>query len=303
MKCLRVSLLLFVGLLGLATVRAQPAAELAALVEKTRAKLSAGQASAAELAPELAAFDALRAKYRDQRTEEVARITEMQAALYGQILNDLPKAKELCEQLKKDYAGQPIAERADRLYASLAQAAAAKAARDALVGSVAPELNFTWSSGPAIRKLSDLRGKVVVLDFWATWCGPCVASFPQVRELTAHYAGSDVVVLGVTSLQGNIMGLEPARIDTRNDPAKEKELMKTYIKAKDITWTVVFSEEPVFNEAYGVTGIPHMAIVAPDGKVRHTGMHPAEPHASKVEKIDALLKEFGKPLPAKAGGR
>jgi hypothetical protein len=42
-----------------------------------------------------------------------------------------------------------------------------------------------------------------------------------------------------------------------------------------------------------------MAIVAPDGKVRHTGMHPAEPHATKVEKIDALLKEFGKPLPAK----
>jgi thiol-disulfide isomerase/thioredoxin len=303
MKLLRVSLLLFVGLLGLATGRAQPAAELAALVEKTRAKLTAGQASAAQLAPELAAFDALRARYRDQRSEDVARITEMQAALYGQILNDLPKAKELCEQLKKDYAGQPIAERADRLYESLAQAAAAKAARDALVGSVAPELNFTWSSGPALKKLSDLRGKVVVLDFWATWCGPCVASFPQVRELTAHYAGSDVVVLGVTSLQGNIMGLEPARIDTRNDPAKEKELMKTYIKAKDITWTVVFSEEPVFNEAYGVTGIPHMAIVAPDGKVRHTGMHPAEPHASKVAKIDALLKEFGKPLPAKAGGR
>jgi hypothetical protein len=75
--------------------------------------------------------------------------------------------------------------------------------------------------------------------------------------------------------------------------------MKTYVKAKDITWNVVFSEEPVFNEAYGVTGIPHMAIVAPDGKVRHTGMHPAEPHATKVEKIDALLKEFGKPLPAK----
>lgn len=303
MKFLRVSLLLWIGLLGLASAQAQPAAELAALVEKTRAKLSAGQASAAELAPELAAFDALRAKYRDQRTEEVARITEMQAALYGQILNDLPRARELCEQLKKDYAGQPVAERADRLYASLAQAAAAMAARDALVGSVAPELNFTWSSGPAIKKLSDLRGKVVVLDFWATWCGPCVASFPQVRELTAHYAGSDVVVLGVTSLQGNIMGLEPARIDTRNDPAKEKELMKTYIKAKDITWTVVFSEEPVFNEAYGVTGIPHMAIVAPDGKVRHTGMHPAEPHASKVAKIDALLKEFGQPLPAKTGGR
>jgi thiol-disulfide isomerase/thioredoxin len=303
MKLIRLPLFLLLGFLGVATALAQPAtgaaAELASLVEKIRAKLGAGQSTAAELKTELAEFDALRAKYRAQRSEEVARITEMQAALYGQILNDLPKAKELCDQLQRDYAGQPIGERAERLYASLAQAAAAKAARESLVGSAAPELNFTWSSGPAIKKLSDLKGKVVVLDFWATWCGPCVSSFPQVRELTAHYAGADVVVLGVTSLQGNIMGLEPARIDTRNDPAREKELMKTYIKAKDITWTVVFSEEPVFNEAYGVTGIPHMAIVAPDGKVRHTGMHPAEAHASKVEKIDALLKEFGKPLPAK----
>jgi thiol-disulfide isomerase/thioredoxin len=303
MSYLRLALVLLIGLFSAATLSAQApsgaAAELAALVEKIRAKLGAGQTTAAELKVELAAFDALRAKYREQRGEDVARITEMQAALYGQILNDLPKAKELCDQLQRDYADQPIGQRAERLYASLAQAAGAKAARDSLVGSPAPELNFTWSSGAPIKKLSDLKGKVVVLDFWATWCGPCVSSFPQVRELTAHYAGSDVVVLGVTSLQGNIMGLEPARIDTRNDPAREKELMKTYVKAKDITWNVVFSEEPVFNEAYGVTGIPHMAIVAPDGKVRHTGMHPAEPHATKVEKIDALLKEFGKPLPAK----
>ncbi len=290
-------------LLAVAPLAAQPAQELGELVNRIRGKLGAGQSTAEQLAPELAAFDALRAKYAAQRSEEVARITEMQAALYGQILNDLPKAKALCDQLRKDYAGQPVAERAEALYASLARDAAIKAARDALVGSPAPELNFTWSSGPEVKKLSDLRGKVVVLDFWATWCGPCVASFPQVRELTAHYAGADVVVLGVTSLQGNIMGLEPARIDTRNDPAREKELMKTYIKAKEITWTVVFSEEPVFNEAYGVSGIPHMAIVAPDGKVRHTGMHPAEPHASKVAKIDALLKEFGKPLPGQPAGR
>lgn len=299
----RSTLLPLAALVAAAPLAAQPAQELNDLVTKIRAKLGAGQASAEQLAPELAAFDALRAKYKTQRSEEVARITEMQAALYGQILHDLPKAKALCDQLKHDYAGQPIAERAEALYTALARDAAIKAARDALVGSTAPELNFTWSSGPAVKKLSDLRGKVVVLDFWATWCGPCVSSFPQVRELTAHYAGTDVVVLGVTSLQGSIMGLEPARIDTRNDPAREMELMKTYVKAKDITWTVVFSEEPVFNEAYGVSGIPHMAIVAPDGKVRHTGMHPAEAHETKVAKIDALLKEFGKKLPAKAAAR
>lgn len=274
-----------------------PTAELDALVTRIRTKLTTGKSSADELAAELQAFDALRNKYRAQRTEEVARITEMQAALYGQVLIDLPKAKALCDQLQRDYAGQPAAERAARMYASFEKAAQAKAARDAIIGQPAPPLHFLWSTREGLKTLADLKGKVVVLDFWATWCGPCVASFPQVRELTAHYQGADVVVLGVTSIQGSIMGLGTARIDTRNDPAREMALMKDYIKARDITWTVVFSEEPVFNEAYGVSGIPHMAIVAPDGTLRHSGMHPAEPHADKVKKIDALLKEFGKPLP------
>jgi thiol-disulfide isomerase/thioredoxin len=308
MKIKRILASLVLLLLGLAARAQEPAAtkpaeELSALVTQIRTKLSTGKDSAADLAPELAAFDALRAKYRDQRTAEVAQITQMQASLYGQILGDLPKAKALSDELQRDYAGQPIAARAQQMYEAFEKAAQAKLARDAIIGKKAPDLTFTWSTREGLKTLADLKGKVVVLDFWATWCGPCVASFPQVRELTAHYKDADVVVLGVTSLQGSIMGLETARIDTRNDPAREMALMKDYVKAKEMTWTVVFSAEPVFNEAYGVTGIPHMAIIAPDGTVRHSGMHPAEPHADKVKKIDALLKEFNKPVPGSVPAR
>ena len=61
-----------------------------------------------------------------------------------------------------------------------------------------------------------------------------------------------------------------------------------------MTWPVVFSEQPVFNQAYGVTGIPHIAIIAPDGTVRHNGLHPTmTPTARKHEMINALLEEFG----------
>ncbi len=301
----RIAALISVAALAVPALRSQeaaaPAAELRALVEKISAKLRAGDSRPADLAPDLAAFDALRAKYKDTKTDEVAQIHYMQATLLGQVLDDTEGAKKLLNGLMTGFPGTPTAARAERTIAALDQAAAAKSAQAALVGKPAPALNFKWSSGAPLKTLADLKGKVVVLDFWATWCGPCISSFPQVRELTAHYKNSDVVVLGVTSIQGSVSNLGPSKIDTRNDPAREMALMTDFIKAKDITWTVAFSEEPVFNPAYGVTGIPHMAIIAPDGTVRHTGMHPASPHAEKVNKIDALLKEFGKPVPAAKG--
>jgi thiol-disulfide isomerase/thioredoxin len=277
-----------------------PTEELKALVGQVQAKLQSGRGAASDLAPEIAAFEALRQKYRDRKTEDAAEILYVQATLYSQVLQDLARARELLQQVARDYPGTKIAAVAANTMESLDRAAKAKEAQAALVGQPAPALHFSWASRDGLKTLGDLKGKVVVLDFWATWCGPCVASFPQMRELAAHYQGANVEIVGVTSVQGYVMGLQPARIDTKGDPQKEMALMKDYIKAKDITWSVAFSEEPVFNPDYGVTGIPHMAIVGPDGVVRHTGLHPAMPHAEKVKLIDAILKASGLPAPAAA---
>jgi thiol-disulfide isomerase/thioredoxin len=273
------------------------ASDLKSLVDQIQAKLRAGSRSAAELAPELAAFDALADKYKGRKDEDAAQIALMRAALYWQVLDDVEKAKTLFTQLKSDFPGTKAAANVDRALEAMEQSAKAKAAKSGVVGKPAPELHFNWSSSGELKKLSDLKGKVVVLDFWATWCGPCLSSFPQVRELVEHYKGTDVVVVGVTSIQGRVANLEPRPIDTQGDPAREMKLMSTFMKAKDMTWTVVFSEEPVFNPDYGISGIPHMTIIAPDGTVRHNGLHPAEPHAEKTARIDAILKEFKLALP------
>jgi len=140
---------------------------------------------------------------------------------------------------------------------------------------------------------------VVVVDFWATWCGPCIASFPNVRELQKRYEGYPVTIIGVTSLQGSHNNPKTReRTDTKDDPAKEKELMSGFVKDMDMTWTVAFSDQEVFNPAYGVRGIPHVAIIDAAGKVRHNGLHPGSALADKTKKIDALLKEAGLPCPA-----
>ncbi len=166
-----------------------------------------------------------------------------------------------------------------------------------LVGNTAPELDFTWtSSGETLRNLEDLRGKVVVLDFWATWCGPCIASFPQVRDLTAHYAGYPVEVVGVTSLQGATF-FEAGKEDAES-PAAEHEAMRRFMDERDITWTVAFTEQEVFNPEYGVRGIPHVVIIDPEGKIVHRALHPASPLEKKTALIDPILTQHGLKHPA-----
>lgn len=272
--------------------------ELNALVTKVRAKLAAGDHTAEALAPELAEFEALLAKY-PEKDDATAQVAVMHAMLYLQVIGDDAKARELLLALKADFPDTQAAAGVDQALAQMDRAAQAEAAKAALIGQPAPELTFKWSSKEGLKTLSALKGQVVVLDFWATWCGPCISSFPQIREHVTHFQGAPVTFLGVTSIQGFVANMGP-RIDTKGDESKEMALMTDFMKAKDMTWDVVFSDQEVFNPDYGIEGIPFVAIIAPDGTVRHTGLHPGNPAADITGKIEALLKEFNLPLPDKA---
>ncbi len=118
------------------------------------------------------------------------------------------------------------------------------------------------------------------------------------REHVAHFKGSPVKFIGVTSIQGFVANMGD-RIDTEGHPEKEIELMPQFMKAKNMTWDVAISEEEVFNPAYGIEGIPYLAIIALVGTVRHAGLHPGDPSADVAGKIEAILREFNLPVPAK----
>jgi thiol-disulfide isomerase/thioredoxin len=105
-----------------------------------------------------------------------------------------------------------------------------------------------------IVKLSDLRGKVVVVDFWATWCGPCKASFPYLQKVYNKYKDNPKVVILAVNTWENVSG-------------KEKEnLVKKFMVDNKYTFPVLYDEG--FVEKYGVSGIPTKFVIDKKGMVQ-----------------------------------
>jgi thiol-disulfide isomerase/thioredoxin len=145
--------------------------------------------------------------------------------------------------------------------------AATQAEDESVVGKPAPPFTLQDLSGKQVS-LSDFKGKVVLLDFWATWCPPCAKAIPHIAAIYAKYRDEGLVVLG---------------LNDEADRAKVEEF------AKDrIPYAVLLNAREQFAE-YGVTGIPTLFYIDKEGKVRYRDVGFTD---GDEQEVDRSIKEM-----------
>jgi peroxiredoxin len=204
-----------------------------------------------------ALMEALGAKFEEVGNQKTPIIVEF--------IKKNPNSYISLAQLKNLVEDEPI-DKVEGLYAGLSSElkssdlgtkllTAIDAAKKTSVGAMAMDFTQNDPDGKPV-KLSDFRGKYVLVDFWASWCGPCRAENPHVVEAYQKFKDKNFTVLGVSLDGGN----------TRTT----KEAWLKAVEKDQLTWTHVSDLKGWENEAaraWGIRGIPANFLIDPDGKI------------------------------------
>ena len=134
-----------------------------------------------------------------------------------------------------------------------------------------PAPGFQLSGLDGTVKLENYQGKLVYLDFWASWCGPCRESFPWMNEMQAKYGARGLQVIGIN-------------LDARPEDGR------SFLAATPARFVVAFDPSGTAPRNYGIRGMPSSVLIGADGKVlfEHSGFREAD-RAELENKIKSAL--------------
>lgn len=227
---------------------AGPAEDFKALFAKIREKLSAGQTTEEALAEEIKGFDAIVAKYPGQKSDDLAMVVFMKARLYLEVFAQPEKALAILRQVHADYPDTEVGKNMPEVIAAIEKQAAAEAAL--AIGKTFPDFAEQDTASRPLS-VSGLKGKVVLVDFWATWCGPCVAELPNVTAAYAKYKGKGFEIVGIS-------------LD------EDRAALDAFVKEHKMDWPQFFDGLGWKNklaQQYGIESIPATFLLDREGKI------------------------------------
>jgi len=137
-----------------------------------------------------------------------------------------------------------------------------------LPGNQAPDFALSTLTGDTLR-MSDLQGDVVLVDFWATWCGPCKMAMPHLQEIHDEYRDKGVRIVAIS-------------VDRQG-----ASIVKPFITKHGYSFDVVLTDNQIEKKFGGIPGIPTTFIIGPDGKVfkRFVGYQPKNTYLQAIKQL------------------
>jgi thiol-disulfide isomerase/thioredoxin len=151
------------------------------------------------------------------------------------------------------------------------------------VGPVAsPEIRVAATLGEGPVRLAELRGRVVLLDFWATWCTYCVQTMPRLNALHRRYKDRGLVILGLNEFEGNIEGRDVSR-------AEELEHFRQFKRKMGVAYDFAVAADAENDRLFGVAGLPTAVLIDRRGRVRFITIGASDEEAELLKKMIVRL--------------
>ncbi len=199
---------------------------------------------------------------------------------------------KLMESTEQESLKANIERMSNRIIAGLKQRVEMSKRLAMIVGmDAAPLAVEAWVNGEPLTD-ADLKGKVVLLDFWAVWCGPCIQTFPHLRSLQEEYGDKGLVIIGLTNYYNYAWDEESghaSRGDEEVSHEQEQQMLDKFAQQHDLHHRIAIQKDSSMSEYYAVSGIPHVVVIDREGKVRlyKIGSGPAN-----AEAIEEMIKEL-----------
>jgi thiol-disulfide isomerase/thioredoxin len=151
-----------------------------------------------------------------------------------------------------------------------------------------PEIRVDEWIDQTPTKLADLRGRVVLLDFWAPWCGPCRVTFPRLQKWHENYKTKGLVILGVTNFFGRAEGKELTR-------TQELTYLRNFKKTFRLPYGFAIADSEENDRNYAITSIPMTFLIDRRGAVRFISTGSGDEENAALNKM--IKKLIDEPAP------